>query len=56
MQPWEPMGDKQAYQHMHNGLSEEEETKRIFEELIVKSFPKLMKTTNSSYLESVEVP
>lgn len=56
MQPWEPMGDKQAYQHMHNGLSEEEETKRIFEELIVKSFPKLMKNTNSYIMELQQTP
>lgn len=55
-EPWEPMGDKQAYQHMHNGLSEEEETKRIFEELMVKSFPKLMKNTNPYIMELQQTP
>lgn len=50
------MGDKQAYQHMHNGLSEEEETERIFAELMVKSFPKLMKNTNPYIMELQQTP
>lgn len=51
------MGDQQAYQHMHNGVSEEEEgVKRIFEELMAESFPKLMKNINPYIIEPQQTP
>lgn len=50
------METKQAYQHMHNGLSEEKKLERIFAELMVKSFPKLMKNTNPYIMELQQTP
>lgn len=42
------MGHDQAYQHMYNGRPQEGEkgTERIFEEIMVKIFPILIKNIN----------